>query len=144
MKNFENAEMVEVTESFLSESKKYLGEADSSRVLKFHCCGLQDFQPESNRYDCIWIQWVLGYLKDNDLVDFFKRCKTALKPNGIIILKENVSVSEPEWDDVDSSWTRPRQAYLNLIHRANMVVLREEKQRKFPDEIYEVRFFAFK
>ena len=136
--------MIDVTEGFINESKKFLGEEDSKRIAKFHVCGLQNFYPEINKYDLIWIQWVLGYLKDNDLVDFFKRCKLALKPNGVIVLKENVSVSEPEWDEADSSWTRPRQAYLNLIHKADMVVLREERQRKFPDEIYEVRFMAFK
>jgi hypothetical protein len=136
--------MIDVTESFINESKNYLGPNDSNRILKFHCCGLQNFYPEINRYDCIWIQWVLGYLKDTDLVDFFKRCKLALKSNGIIILKENVAIGEPEWDEVDSSWTRSRQAYLNLIHKAGMHVVREEKQRKFPDEIYEVRFIAFK
>ena len=67
--------MIDVTESFINESKNYLGPNDSNSILKFHCCGLQNFYPEINRYDCIWIQWVLGYLKDTDLVDFFKRCK---------------------------------------------------------------------
>lgn len=83
-------------------------------------------------------------MDDNDLVEFFKRCKQALKSNGICILKENVAQTKPEFDFDDSSWTRTRQQYLNLIHKANLHLLREEKQTKFPTELFEVRLFAFK
>ena len=136
--------MVDVTENFINNAKEYLGPEDSQRVHRFHCCGLQSFYPDINQYDCIWIQWVSGYLKDNDLVDFFKRCKLALKPNGMCILKENISAEELEVDEVDQSMTRPRQLYLNLIHKAGMHLIKDEKQRKFPTELYEVRLFAFK
>ena len=136
--------MCDVTENFITEAKEYLGVQDSERVLKFHCCGLQNFYPQLGTYDCIWIQWVIGYLQDNDLIEFLKRCKLALKPNGICVLKENVCVDKNELDEVDSSYTRSRQTYLNLIHKSGMHVIKEEKQRKFPAEIYEVRMFAFK
>ena len=52
--------MLDVTENFINQAKEYLGEEDAKRVPKFHCCGLQDFQPEPEKYDCIWIQWVTG------------------------------------------------------------------------------------
>jgi protein N-terminal methyltransferase len=78
------------------------------------------------------------------LVDFLKRCKLALKPNGICVLKENIARSEPEFDKEDSSWTRSKQQYVNIIHKADMHLIRDEKQRKFPAELYEVRLFAFK
>ena len=81
---------------------------------KYICCGLQDFIPESSKYDLIWCQWVLGHLTDDDLVSFFKRCKSALKPNGLICFKENVSTSS-EFDAKDSSYTRSRQHYLDLV-----------------------------
>ena len=136
--------MVDVTENFIAKAKEYLGESDFNRVSKFHCTGLQSFCPEPNKYDCIWIQWVLGYLNDKDLVEFFKRCKQALKPNGICVLKENVSKAEDEFDEVDSSYTRPKQAYVNAIHKAGMHMIRDERQRKFPSELYEVRLIAFK
>lgn len=73
-----------------------------------------------------------------------KRCKQALKPNGIIILKENLSQKEVEFDEEDSSVTRPRQEYINIIHKAGMHIVKEERQRKFPVGLYEVRLFAFK
>ena len=52
--------MVDVTENFIEKAKEYLGCEDTKRVFKFHCCGLENFMPEVNKYDCIWIQWVAG------------------------------------------------------------------------------------
>ena len=143
LKNFEFVEMVDVTKNFIDQATTYLGE-DSKRVLKFHIHPLQTFFPEPNKYDCIWIQWVLGYLTENDLVDFIKRCKLALKSSGIMIIKENIAQVNPEFDEVDCSWTRTRQQYINAIHKANLHLIKDEKQRKFPSELYEVRLFAFK
>lgn len=51
--------MVDVTEDFLIKAKTYLGE-EGKRVRNFFCCGLQDFSPEPQSYDVIWIQWVIG------------------------------------------------------------------------------------
>jgi AdoMet dependent proline di-methyltransferase len=47
----------------------------------------QDFNPEPNTYDVIWIQWVIGHLADLDFISFFKRCAKGLKPGGAIVLK---------------------------------------------------------
>uniref|UniRef100_A0A8C0LDX8 N-terminal Xaa-Pro-Lys N-methyltransferase 1 n=1 Tax=Canis lupus dingo TaxID=286419 RepID=A0A8C0LDX8_CANLU len=54
-------DMVDVTEDFLVKAKTYLGE-EGKRVRNYFCCGLQDFSPEPNSYDVIWIQWVIGEL----------------------------------------------------------------------------------
>lgn len=48
-----------MTEDFLTKAKSYLGE-EGRRVRNYFCCGLQDFSPEPNSYDVIWIQWVIG------------------------------------------------------------------------------------
>lgn len=37
----------------------------------------------------IWVQWVVGHLTDDDFVAFFQRCRKGLKPDGVIVLKEN-------------------------------------------------------
>lgn len=66
--------MVDVTESFIENSKKYLGPVESKIGQKF-ISGLQDFIPQENYYDLIWIQWVSGHLTDEDFVKFFQRCK---------------------------------------------------------------------
>lgn len=56
---FDTVDMVDVTREFLDEAKRYLG-ADGKRVGNYFCQGLQDFVPETGRYDVIWIQWVIG------------------------------------------------------------------------------------
>lgn len=56
---FKTVDMVDVTEDFLTKAKSYLGE-EGRRVRNYFCCGLQDFSPEPNTYDVIWIQWVIG------------------------------------------------------------------------------------
>ena len=60
---------------------------------EFYNVGLQDWQPRSGHYDCIWVQWVLPHLTDDDLVKFFVRCKEGLTETGIIVVKESVTAS---------------------------------------------------
>ncbi len=52
--------------------------------------GLQDFIPEEQSFDLMWIQWVIGYLTDVDLVKFFRRCQIGLKSGGFIVIKDNM------------------------------------------------------
>lgn len=49
--------MLDVTEKFIEDSAKYIGQSDSKVGNKF-VEGLQTFVPESRHYDVIWIQWV--------------------------------------------------------------------------------------
>lgn len=56
---FNTVDLVDVTQEFLDKAKTYLGN-EGKRVGNFFCTGLQDFVPESGRYDVIWIQWVIG------------------------------------------------------------------------------------
>lgn len=76
-------------------------------------------------------------------MSFYRRCKKGLKPNGICILKENIAQVNSEFDESDSSITRTRQQLVNLIHKAGMHLIRDEKQKKFPKDLFEVRMFAF-
>ena len=41
------------------------------------------------RYDLIWVQRVLLYLTDADLLAVLERLRGALRPNGVLIIKEN-------------------------------------------------------
>ena len=84
------------------------------------------------------------YSSDDDLVEFFRRCKLALKSNGVCILKENFSEKKEELDFLDNSVTRPKKLYLKLIRKAGMRVFKEEKQQNFPLELYTVRILMFK
>ena len=46
--------------------------------------------PRVSRYDVIWVQWALLYLTDADAAAFLARCHAALRPGGVLVVKENV------------------------------------------------------
>lgn len=140
---FRTVDLVDVTQEFLDKAKTYLGD-DSKRVGNYFCCGLQDFVPESGRYDVVWIQWVIGHLTDNHLVEFLQRCKKALRPNGLIVIKDNVSYEGVVPDEVDSSVCRDLPILRGLVARAGLRVVHEEQQTNMPKEIYQVHTLALR
>ncbi|CAH2316331.1 N-terminal Xaa-Pro-Lys N-methyltransferase 1 [Pelobates cultripes] len=140
---FKSVDMVDITDDFLSKAKSYLGE-DAKRIGNFYCCGLQEFTPEPNRYDLIWIQWVIGHLTDAHLVEFLKRCKAGLQPNGIIVIKDNITQEGVILDDVDSSICRDMDVLKKIIKQAGLSFLAQEKQENFPEEIYHVFSIAMR
>jgi len=74
---------------------------------------------------------------------FFYR--VGLKTNGIIVLKENMTSSgEVEMDSTDSSVTRPYALICNLIDRSGLRLVKDQKQQRFPKDLYEVRMLAMK
>ncbi|KAM4634483.1 N-terminal Xaa-Pro-Lys N-methyltransferase 1 [Polymixia lowei] len=140
---FRTVDLVDVTQEFLDEAKTYLGE-DSKRVGNYFCSGLQDFVPEHGRYDVIWIQWVIGHLTDDHLVEFLRRCQSGLRPNGLIVIKDNVAYQGVIPDGVDSSVCRDLAIVRNLVSQAGLRIIHEEKQMNFPKEIYQVHTLALR
>uniref|UniRef100_A0A0N5A6I1 Alpha N-terminal protein methyltransferase 1 n=1 Tax=Parastrongyloides trichosuri TaxID=131310 RepID=A0A0N5A6I1_PARTI len=141
---FKTVDMVDVTDSFIENSKKYMGDSEHKIGNRF-ICGLQNFEPNENYYDCIWVQWVTGYLTDGDFVKFFKRCKNGLRDGGLIVLKDNITKSEePLFDEEDNSWTRSREYIRNLLKDSDLDIIEDKKQLNFPKGMYEVRMFVMK
>jgi protein N-terminal methyltransferase len=111
---------------------------------EFYCTGLQNWVPETEKYDVIWIQWVLGHLTDADLISLLKRCKRALKSNGVIVIKENAVSSKAFLvDNEDSSVTRAVSYFLSIFNEADLKVIGEPyKQERFPTELFPVYMYA--
>ncbi|XP_076069990.1 N-terminal methyltransferase [Oratosquilla oratoria] len=142
-KHFGKVDLVEQCQTFLEKAKDHF--KGSPKIGEYICQGLQDFSPPANTYDIIWCQWVLGHLTDTDLTDFFTRMAGALKVNGVIVVKENVSSSgEVEKDDEDSSVTRPLPLLKRIISRAGLCITKDVKQKNFPKGLYEVRMMCLK
>lgn len=78
------------------------------RVRTVFNVGLEEWKPrDETRYDLVWVQWCVGHLTDDQLVEFLKRCQSVLNAGGFIVLKENLSTSGVDlFDDLDSSVTR--------------------------------------
>lgn len=85
-----------------------------------------------------------GHLTDNHLSDFLKRCRAGLRPNGIVVIKDNMAQEGVIMDDVDSSVCRDLDVVRKIIRRAGLHLLAEERQENFPDEIYHVYTFAMR
>ncbi|KAG0711196.1 N-terminal Xaa-Pro-Lys N-methyltransferase 1 [Chionoecetes opilio] len=142
-KHFGKVDLVEQSQSFLDRAKESL--QNSNKVGSYLCLGLQHFSPEPNTYDVVWTQWVLGHLTDTDLEQFFRRMASGLKPDGVIVVKENVTSSGMvELDEKDSSVTRPESLLLKIIDDAQLKVLRNTKQTKFPEGLYDVKMLCLK
>lgn len=140
---FETVDMVEQDEHFCTSAPEYIGATE--RLGKVYNSGLQDFEFQPQKYDVIWCQWVLGHLKDNDLVDFLKRAQTGLKKHGVIVIKENfTSNDEIEVDEMDSSVTRPLKYAKELITRAGLRVFKAKKQTAMPNGLYPIHMLAMR
>lgn len=144
IKHFKHVDLVEQNPKFLEVAKISL-ENCSSRIGQYYPIGLQNFCPIENKYDIIWCQWVLGHLQDDDLIEFFKKCTSGLKKNGILVVKENVTSSNNlEIDKEDSSVTRPLNSLRSLFEKASLICIKEQQQTKFPRGLYPVYMFALR
>lgn len=85
-----------------------------------------------------------GHLTDNHLVEFLRRCKKALRPNGLIVIKDNVSYEGVVPDEVDSSVCRDLEILHSLAGQAGLRIVQEEQQMNFPKEIYQVHTLALR
>lgn len=98
------------------------------------------------KFDLIWIQWVIIYASDQQFVRFLKEASKALKPGGLIGLKDNILSTDdcPEYDDQDHSVCRSEAHILELFREAGLVLLERKEQTGFPKHIYPVIMYMFK
>lgn len=111
----EKVDVIEPIEKFTAGLKNTPGVGEVFNV------GLEGWTPQpdaGHQYGLIWIQWCAGHLNDEQLVQFFVRCKAALVPEtGVIVVKENQSTSEKDiFDPEDSSVTRYSLSII-LLHQ---------------------------
>lgn len=75
---------------------------------------------------------------------FFTRSR-GLSPDGVIVVKENLTSGDAlDFDETDSSVTRPQQLMEQLFQRANLRCVSERKQNNFPRSVYTVKMFALR
>ncbi|GAA6013138.1 hypothetical protein JCM11491_005193 [Sporobolomyces phaffii] len=108
--------------------------------------------PTEEGYDLVMIQWCIGHLSDDELVDFLTRSQNALrrskegKVEGYIIVKENTCKDSEKdgrlFDDEDSSITRSDAAFKAVFKRAGLQLLKREVQQGFPKELFPVVAYA--
>lgn len=99
------AETVDVVEPISKFTAVLDGKSGIGRIFNM---GLESWRPQpDDQYDIIWTQWCVGHLTDEQLVVYLRRCCSVLTPEtGFIIVKENLSNGDDQFDSVDSSVTR--------------------------------------
>ncbi|XP_061095957.1 N-terminal Xaa-Pro-Lys N-methyltransferase 2 [Conger conger] len=139
---FETMDMADMTEEFLLHAhESYLG-SDNERIDIYYCYSLQELTPPLNKYDVIWMQWVACHLTDKDLMEFLIRSKASLKPNGVIIIKDNMARQGCKLDPVDSSIIRHLDIMKIIIKKAGLEILGVEKQEGFPEQMVPIWMIA--
>ncbi|KAJ8384516.1 hypothetical protein AAFF_G00204310 [Aldrovandia affinis] len=139
---FKTLDMADMMEEFLLHAHEhYLGDG-ADRIQTYYCFGLQELTPPLKKYDVIWMQWVACHLTDKDLMLFLIKCKASLKPNGVIIIKDNMARQGCKLDHIDSSIIRHLDIMKRVIAQAGLDILGVEKQEGFPEQIVPVWMIA--
>jgi protein N-terminal methyltransferase len=134
-------DLVEPSPRLISAATEYLG--DEAAKFRYFCKGLQDFTPIEQSYDIIWIQWMIGYLTDDDLVAFLKRCAVGLRRGGVVVIKDNTCEQEAFIvDRDDASSTRSLPYILAIAELAGFRVVYQRFQQDFPTFIFPVPIIA--
>mmetsp|Transcript_7721 Transcript_7721/g.16654 ORF Transcript_7721/g.16654 Transcript_7721/m.16654 type:complete len:257 (-) Transcript_7721:416-1186(-) len=147
---FQEVDLLEPSSHLLNMAKQTLtgrrlvGVPPGHNAVNFYLQGLQEHVFEPQRYDCVWIQWCMLYLTDDDVVQFFSRARTGLKSDGLVVVKENICKEGFVVDKDDSSLTRSNTYMLELFGKSNMEVLYNVKQKNFPKELFEVRMYVLR
>ncbi|KAI1426064.1 alpha-N-methyltransferase NTM1 [Xylaria sp. FL1777] len=146
----ELAETVDIVEP-ISKFTDVLSKREG--VGKIFNIGLEEWRPEEEdnpSYDVIWNQWCLGHLTDNQLEEYLLRCKSVLsadedgKVKGVIIVKENITTGEDQFDEVDSCVTRKEETFRHIFEKAGLRIIKTELQHGLPSELYPVKMFALR
>lgn len=97
---FDRVDILEQSERLLRSVPQYMNNDAQTlaKIRHLYCMGMQDFEPEDESYDLIWLQWVSPHLTDVDFVHFLQRCRRALKPHGWIGIKENMLMLNQPYD----------------------------------------------
>ena len=131
-KLFTKTDLVDPIESFnkdVMEGEYLRVEREAGKLGQVFTMGLQQFTPEKGKYSIIWNQWCLGHLTDVDLVEYLKRCREGLVPDGgVIIVKENLASGEDNFDGEDSSFTRTEKTFRGIFSRAGLKVIHVAEQ----------------
>jgi protein N-terminal methyltransferase len=95
-----------------------------------------------HQYDLIAIQWVAAYLKDADLSNFLQRCREALRPNGVVYVKDNISDDALFVSEEDCSRTRSDGHYKRIFTKAGLRCISERDQQQWPSDLFRARMYA--
>lgn len=103
-------------------------------MLTVSTSACEEFTP-TRSYDLIWMQWVLMYIPDREVVAFLQRCRLRMSLGSAVVVKENVAngrTAEEGVDDEELCVTRCSSHYEALFSQAGFKVARKRQQKRWP------------
>jgi len=159
-RHFAVVDLVEQDEAMLAQAVRELSAAlPPGRLGRALVAGLQDLdfaelaEPAGGagagaglvlpRYDCVWLQWVVGCVLDVDYVSLLQRCGTALAPGGCVVVKDNCAADATAfvYDTTDHSVARGRAYHEACFRLAGLRVVEEDHQRAWDKDLMTVRMW---
>lgn len=138
---FEKTDLLEPMHHMLEVAQK---ELDMDRVGHLLETSMEQVVLEET-YDIIVVQWAAIYLTDEHFIEFFAKCRNALKAGGIIFFKENTSsVNKFIVDKDDSSLTRSDAHYKALFEASGVTLIHEAFQKEWPQDLFPVKMYALR
>lgn len=141
-------DLLEPVKPFVEQMQRELAPvAQKHKLGTIYDIGMQDWVcdgSKAGKYWLVWCQWCVGQLPDEELVQFWIRCKDALMPNGTLIVKENIAPGEDVFDPTDSSVTRSDAKFRDLFERAGFKLIASDVQKGLPRELFPVRMYCLK
>lgn len=134
-------DLLEPCGHLLQEARERLAQTKARHFLEL---SLQDAKDLPDQYDLIWVQWVLLYLTDSDLLLVLQSLHRALRPNGLLIVKENclLNTSAGWVDQRDSSLCRSEAALCQVFAQAGLKILDKKPQEEWPEKLLPVMMYA--
>jgi hypothetical protein len=80
--------LVEGADELSKHSRRYLGNKRAQRC-SFASQRMEDFHAMPGAFGLVWLQWVLQYLIDTDVIAFLAKCAASLDRGGFLVIKEN-------------------------------------------------------
>ncbi|KAG8459832.1 hypothetical protein KFE25_014395 [Diacronema lutheri] len=153
LRRFDVVDLLEQDGRFLAHAR---AELPAKRIGQCICAPLQSAQLALGEadgggagYQLVWVQWVLNYLTDDDLVAFLRRAAAALAPaivgrGALIVVKEtHVRHGTAQWvDEEDASLCRSQEQFEALFARAGLEVRAHELEHGMPAAMLPVRMWA--
>ena len=95
-----------------------------------------DLKLNDMKFNCIWIQWCIENLHDDDLVELLKQCKLHLSERGVIFIKENVveDNSKIAINTMDYSRVRSDAMFKELFKKAGLKIFKHQRHPDWPSE----------
>jgi protein N-terminal methyltransferase len=160
---FDVVDLVEQDEAMLAQAVRELSAAlPPGRLGRALVAGLQDLDfaelgggapgggaPGGGappRYDCVWLQWVVGCVLDVDYVALLRACGAHLAPGGCVVVKDNCAADASAfvYDATDHSVARGRAYHEACFRLAGLRVVEEDHQRTWDKDLMTVRMWMLR